>query len=212
MSNCKKCGLEFTPSKGLKNYCSIKCRNSRIFSEESKEKKRKANLSQVPWNKGKKWVKNKDTNIITICLCCGKEIPCKRYKKKKYHLECWLKSSGGYRKGSGIGKKGWYKGYWCDSSYELAWVIYNIEHNISFTRNKKKYEYYWNNKKRIYIPDFILNDEIIEIKGYLDEQSSVKVTLIPNLKILFKKDLLHVFEYVENKYGKNFTYLYEKKT
>lgn len=209
--NCKKCGRVFTPSKGLLNYCSLKCRNSRVFSEESKEKKRKSNSNQIPWNKGKNWFKKKNSNTTTICLSCGKEISCKIYNKKKYHAECWLKSSGGYRKGSGVGKSGWYKGYWCDSSYELAWVIYNIEHNISFTRNKQKYEYYWDNKKKYYIPDFILNGEIIEIKGYLNKQTIVKLNLIPNLKILFKKDLIHVFEYVEGKYGKNFTYLYEDK-
>ena len=48
------------------------------------------------------------------------------------------KLAGGYRRGSGRGKKGWYKGYWCDSSWELAWVIYSLEHGVEFTRNWKK--------------------------------------------------------------------------
>ena len=51
------------------------------------------------------------------------------------------RKSGGIRKGSGRGKKGTYKGYWCDSSYELAWVIYNIDKNIPFTRNSEKFKY-----------------------------------------------------------------------
>jgi len=209
MSNCKKCGCEFIPSKGLLNYCSLKCRNSRIFSDESKKKKRDANLNLIPWNKGKKW--GKGEIVSSTCLSCGMNILHMSYKKRKYHAECWLKSSGGYRKGSGVGKKGWYKGYWCDSTYELAWVVYNLDHNNHFTRNIKKYEYFWNNKKRTYTPDFIKDGEIIEIKGYLDEVSDLKVKLIPNLKILFKEDLLQEFEYVEGKYGKNFTYLYEDK-
>ena len=208
MLTCNKCGCEFTPKKGLKKYCSLKCRNSRIFSKEAREKKRKSNLNSIPWNKGKTWTKKKI--ITTICLNCGKEIIHKDNKKRKYHADCWLNSSGGYRKGSGVGKKGWYKGYWCDSSYELAWVIYNIDHGISFVRNKKKYEYYWGGKKRTYTPDFIVNNEIIEIKGFLDEKTNVKLKLIPNLRILFKKDLNKEFEYVENKYGKNFTCLYEQ--
>jgi len=37
---CKKCGNEFEPRKGLINYCSLQCRNSRTWTEEDKKKKR----------------------------------------------------------------------------------------------------------------------------------------------------------------------------
>ncbi len=40
--NCKKCGNEFEPSKGLMNYCSMACRNSRERSDEVKEKIRQS--------------------------------------------------------------------------------------------------------------------------------------------------------------------------
>lgn len=36
--NCKKCGNKFEPSKGLLNYCSMTCRNSRERSDEVKQK------------------------------------------------------------------------------------------------------------------------------------------------------------------------------
>jgi len=39
MKHCKKCGNEFEPVKGIKNYCSISCRNSREWSEADKIKK-----------------------------------------------------------------------------------------------------------------------------------------------------------------------------
>jgi Zn finger protein HypA/HybF involved in hydrogenase expression len=39
MNKCKKCGKEFEPVKGLVNYCSLECRNSRSWSEEDKNKK-----------------------------------------------------------------------------------------------------------------------------------------------------------------------------
>lgn len=39
MKNCKKCNNEFEPSKGLISYCSLECRNSRVWSEEDKIKK-----------------------------------------------------------------------------------------------------------------------------------------------------------------------------
>jgi len=205
MSTCKKCGCEFSPAKGLLNYCSLKCRNSRTFNDESKIKKRNANLTQIPWNKGKelKWV-------VSKCLGCGNDLKHLKSKPKKYHSECWLNFSGGYRKGSGVGKKGWYKGYWCDSSYELAWVIYNIEHNFNFVRNKKKYSYIWEGKVRKYTPDFIKYGELIEIKGYVDEHTQAKLDSVSNIKVLFRKDLNTEFDYVINKYGKDFISLYEK--
>ena len=130
-------------------------------------------------------------------------------RAQKYHKECWKKSSGGYRKGSGVGKSGWYKNVWCDSSYELAWVIYQMEHNIPFERNKIKYSYEWKGKKLHYIPDFIQNGILIEIKGFIDEKTKEKLKTIPNLNILFNNDLNVEFEYVESKYGKDFIRLYE---
>jgi hypothetical protein len=39
MKNCKKCGNKFEPEKGLVNYCSLQCRNSRTWSQEDKTKK-----------------------------------------------------------------------------------------------------------------------------------------------------------------------------
>ncbi|MGV9205607.1 MAG: HNH endonuclease [Promethearchaeia archaeon] len=49
MKKCLKCGTEFTPQKGLLNYCSFSCRNSRTFNEESRKKKSQAN---------KEWYRN----------------------------------------------------------------------------------------------------------------------------------------------------------
>ena len=51
-------------------------------------------------------------------------------RRKKISDKMKKVGGGGYRKGSGRRKKGWYKGFWCDSSWELAWVIYQIEHDI----------------------------------------------------------------------------------
>ena len=39
MGKCKKCGKEFNPVKGLVNYCTIECRNSREWSDDDKKKK-----------------------------------------------------------------------------------------------------------------------------------------------------------------------------
>ncbi len=203
MKTCKKCGNDFEPSKGLVSYCSLKCRNSRTFSEESKLKKSVANKGNVPWNTGNFW-----KTIVSKCLYCGDDIMHWVSTPKKYHAECWKKCAGGNRKGSGRGKHGWYKGIWCDSSYELAWVIYQLDHNIPFTRNTQSYEYTFNKKQYQYYPDFIQDGKIIEIKGFVNEQTLAKIKSVPNLIVLMRDDLRKEFDYVIRKYGKDFIKLY----
>lgn len=43
MNTCKKCGNNFEQKKGLVNYCSLECRNSRNWSDEDKKRKSIAN-------------------------------------------------------------------------------------------------------------------------------------------------------------------------
>jgi hypothetical protein len=137
------------------------------------------------------------------------KIRIKKIKEKSYNL-------GGYRKGSGIGKKGYYKGYWCDSSWELAFVIYCLEHDIKFERNREGFDYIYENKNHKFYPDFILDDgTYIEIKGRrsykdLDEKSKIKINSFnKKIKILFLNEMKIYLKYVKNKYGDNFINLYQ---
>lgn len=112
------------------------------------------------------------------------------------------KNAGGYRKGSGRGKSGWYKNYWCDSTYELCWLIYQLDIGNKPKRNKKGYEYYYEGNLFKYYPDFILNNIIYEIKGYETNKDKHKYKSVTDMKleILMKDDLNEIFEYVQNKY------------
>ncbi len=69
-------------------------------------------------------------------------------------------------KGSGVGWKGWYKGYFFRSLKELCYIIYLEENNISWISGESiSIEYKFNGSDRTYRPDFIVNNEIIvEIK------------------------------------------------
>ena len=134
-------------------------------------------------------------------------------KNRKQKISNTMKNnheSGGYRMNSGRGKKGWYKGIFCDSSWELAFVIWNIENNKSIERCKEKREYIFKGEKHIYIPDFIVEDEVVEIKGYSSKQWEEKIKQNPDVKVLYKNDIKPYLDYVVSKYGKNFISLYEK--
>jgi hypothetical protein len=103
--------------------------------------------------------------------------------------------------------------YWCDSTWELAWVIYQIEHNIEFVRNKEGFEYEYENKKFKYYPDFILCNTYVEIKGWLSDKDKEKIKQFKGkLIVLEETDMNYIFEYVKTKYGNNFKNLYESNT
>lgn len=132
----------------------------------------------------------------------------------KHHTEETKKKlakNGGYRKCGSRGKQGWYKGHWCDSSWELAYVIYNLEHDIKFKRNDKGFEYTFENKIYKYYPDFILEDgTYVEIKGYKTKKDFEKISQFPFTLYVYEfEQMKDILNYVEKKYGKNFIKLYD---
>lgn len=119
---------------------------------------------------------------------------------------------GGHRDGSGRGYKGKFHGIYCDSSWELAFVVYHIENNLYIERCDERRKYIFNNENRTYIPDFKTSEGIIEIKGYSTKQWEEKLKQNPDIKVLYKNDIKPYLEYVESKYGKKFwEVLYDKK-
>lgn len=158
-----------------------------------------------------------------ICVC-GKIIPLELKQRKtcsdvcrSLNLSYQLKGkTGGYRHFSGHNKenKGYYKGIYCDSTWELAYVIYNLDHNISFKRCTKVYEYEYNGEIHKYHPDFELEDgTLIEIKGYeYNDSLKYKIESVKDrdIQILRYGDLEDIFKYVIDTYGKDFKKLYDK--
>lgn len=236
---CEYCGKEFYgKTKNTNRFCCKKC--SHAFSTKNTRKEISATIKQKLLN-GEKigYCKINFNNYIIkdngekikleyFCSKCGKKIgktkynlcskcvqSCDQYRKNVSNgLSKALKGkSGGYRKNSGRGKCGWYKGYWCQSSYELAWVIYSLDHNVKFERNKDEFVYFFKDEKHNYLPDFKISDkEYTEIKGYINEQWKSKMQQFPKylkLNVLYRKDMKLIIKYVEQKYGKDFIELYE---
>ena len=99
----------------------------------------------IPWNKGKKGLQvgwNKGLKGSTL----GKALTVEKEEERKKKISEAMKKYGGYRIGGGRGKKGWYKGFFCDSSWELAFVIYCLDHKIKIERKTTKLDYIFNGK------------------------------------------------------------------
>lgn len=105
--------------------------------------------------------------------------------------------------GQGRSKSGRYKGFFCNSTYELAYYIYCIDHGISIERNTKKYKYVYNGKEHYYIPDFRVNGKLTEIKGYCNEQVKAKLAAVDDesIDILYIEDLQPMMDYIDATYG-----------
>ena len=231
---CEKCGKVMTEKFGSGRFCSRACANSREHSQEDKDKLRLKALEQFnPVKASDSYKKLKaamqlrlSQNIIAYelnparCSECGKALPYNRRMYSTCSKECWsLRSSklakervkkygGNINQNNKHGyKQGTYKGIHYDSSWELAYIAYCIDHNIKISRNKQAFTYSYAGKSHIYYPDFIIDNTYIEIKNYWTEQVQAKIDAVAgtaNLQILYYKDIKFAIDYCKEKYGKDF--------
>jgi len=223
---CPRCNSLFSVERKLNNgieyvrkhehkFCSQKCSNVRKFTDEQNKSKGRSGELNSGWKNGKTlekhFCKKCGVNIsfqskLGYCIKCFKKTP--EYREK---LSISMKGNGGYRPGSGRAKTGYYKGIYCGSSWELAWVIYQIDHSIEFKRFDGILEY--DGVK--YIPDFLQNGDIVEIKGYEREEKvaiKTKVAEYHGYKVILKKkkDLQKEFDWCKENYTfKNLWELYD---
>lgn len=224
---CEKCGRVMTEKYGSGRFCSKQCANSRQHSEATKKKigdKNKLNNDAISRSNS---IKKQYNTCPKYCEVCSKPIPYEDRYRKTCSPDCYrelvrIKSSnaaiknGGNNNSKGVrgtAHYGTYEGYACDSSYELAVVIYCLEHNIEITRNNQGFDYVFNGVASKYYPDFIINGVYVETKNYWTEQVQAKLDQFPkSLKyaILYYEDIKPCIEYCTAKYGQSFTELYDR--
>ena len=178
---------------------------------------------KVPWNRGLTWSEMCSAEVAERQqLAASARIrSAQQALAKSPHLEAARRAKlsqialkrglGGYERGSGRGKKGWYRGHWCDSTYELVFVVYALDHEIAFERNLEVLPYEFAGRVQRWIPDSRLVDgTYVEIKGYVSPQARAKFEFFYRpLLVLARADLQDMFEYVSRTYGRNLVNLYE---
>ncbi len=218
---CKYCN-KITSNKGGLSTHEPYCSNNPYKKVRPRSPKAGAKKGNIPWNKGKVGLYSDEYRMKLSNSLKGKNKGISSTEEKELERRIKISKSmrnnplsGGLRKGSGRGIKGKYMGIYCDSTWELAWIIYHNENNIKFKRNYEGFEYTFNGKVHKYYPDFILEDTFIEIKGRRSYESltikeRTKIDLFKEkLIVLFESDMKPILNYVISKYGKKYYYLYD---
>lgn len=108
------------------------------------------------------------------CPTCGNIFTSLKSKNKQYCTKSCVKL-GGLREGSGRSKTGYYKGIYCGSTYELAFLIWHLEHGQPIARCTESFAYVYNGRSHKYWPDFKIGSQIYEIKGRTQHIDYVKI-------------------------------------
>lgn len=115
-----------------------------------------------------------------------------------------------------------------DSEPEVAFYIWCKDQNKNIKRESKCFEYYYNNEKHLYFPDFEVDGIFYEIKGSLvlaedgtwrspfNKQSTAleakhQCALKNNVIILYTKVYQKYLDYIDEKYGKGYIQQFRNK-
>lgn len=226
---CEKCGKVMTEKYGSGRFCSKSCSHSRIRTDEVKLKIKSSVNQTYNDQKNEKMIsyyenpkKCCDCGVILDyedrkkCRCQNCAIIHTHQVRSQFSKNLVDKFGGNINRYGvrGTAKYGWYKGFHCDSSFELAYVVYSLDHNIKIDRNHEGFIYIYKNEPHRYYPDFIVDDTYIELKNYWTDQVQAKIDYFPKdlkLKILYKKDINFMIKYCEDTYGKDYcSILYDK--
>lgn len=230
--DCLACSKTFKPFERQYRFCSQSCsaryNNQRRAprSEESKAKTRASIQARItqglyipPKGTGRrKGSKNKNSRPLPLCPICNILSLKTRYRKTCNTSTCIAthrkNTTGGYRERSGRGKSGYYRNIFCNSQWELAYLIWMFDHGKTVTRNTVGYPYLdpQTGKPRKFYPDFITDDGFVEIKGWGRRSgiNDAKMASVQTpIRFLYESDLERVFSYIAQRYGKSRYNVYE---
>lgn len=221
-------------SKSRKHFCSIRCSrcfSSAAANTDEKKLEKSIRMTGKYFGRNAKLFGATNSKIERIrmefeaykkkpdkCDFCGRNKPYERRKYKTCCNECANKLrginvskstkgvgvTGGIRENSSRGKCGHYKGVFCASTYELAFLVFCMDHGIRIERNTKGYKYEWNGVVHTYYPDWIIDGSfLVETKNYITDLVEAKADAVDDMPItiLDTTGLADIFRYVAKKYG-----------
>jgi len=205
---CEKCQQSYSISAewGSKRFCSRACANSRARPQELRErvgaklKGRKSQPESIQKGLGTKRLRGSLPQPHP-CLMCGRLIH--KSNKRTCSRECWIESKRSYalqQESHGGCHKGRYKGIPCDSTYELAFLIWNLDHGIDIARCNNTYPYTYKDKVCSYKPDFVVEGQVVEIKGWMTPRSQAKLEQNPHVYLVDQHDIQPFIQYVKATY------------
>lgn len=234
-SNIKYClNCNKILSRRQKKYCSSKCfanhTNTTQGYKHTKETKKKISDGVKKVSPTRPDMLRREYVIIDIvCPVCGfiekfeTTAPNSYNRIKTCSKKCLSKylsiksieaGCGGYRKGSGKSKNGYYNGIYCGSSYELIFLAYHLDIGSNIKSCDLKIPYMYENKQHNYHPDFEIDGVIYEMKGYYTETVDIKTKAAINngyeIKVLYFEELEPMLKHIKEKFNfKNVIELYE---
>lgn len=219
LNKCLNCNTNTTNNKFCCKSCSATYTNKgKIKTQETRDKisnsvKIRNYTPRINHQKSRN-VKKYDLSP-KFCKSCKLKIDYERRNNKTCSDECRsevIRQAALIQVKHGSGKCGKYKGYISDSTYELAFIIYHLDHNILFERNKKIYSYIYKNKICNYIPDFTVNNITYEIKGFMSERAKAKLEQNPEIQLVPHELIEQYIKYVKMTYNvRKLEELYDNK-
>jgi hypothetical protein len=204
---CVVCGkqflLECTPKqfsrrKGL--TCSVSCSNTRPCLLTTRRRISQAHhdrVSLLPPKPPKRCACGQEIpRNWTVCLSCRKLHNEEGLAKAKAEGRC-----GGIREGGGRSKSGYYHGMFVQSTWECAYLIHSLQLGKKVERNWRPLSYEFEGVRYNFYPDFLVDGNLVEIKGWPSARTSAKQQQCPQVQFLFEKELQPTFSEVASVTG-----------
>lgn len=159
-----------------------------------------------------------------ICIICGRTFTTTRNKRKTCSQACLHKDrgqrAGKLRRYGNWAHQGMYKGIRCESTYELAFVVWAFDAQLPLIRCKLQIPYLDEDTPRLYFPDFQIGEQIFEIKGYVDNRAIAKLEAAKglgiNIEMIDNQGIKKYLHYIKEVYGvdiqKEYKRFYENNT
>lgn len=205
---CEKCQQSYSTSAGWgsKRFCSRACANSRIKSQAQKELARQQMLGRKlgPESIQKGIATKRARGHLSKphpCIVCSSLIF--KSGKRTCSRSCWIESKRSYalkQEKHGGGHKGRYKGIPCDSTYELAFLIWNLDNGVDIARCNSTYQYTYKGKNSQYRHDFVVSGQDVEIKGFMSARAQSKLEQNPHVFVVDKVAIKPFILYVKQTY------------